>query len=97
LNPWIEFEDSNGLGFCQPDALVVFEKTVLLVEAKLTWVDCVWDELHNLYKPLLEEIYQKEVSCIAACKWALKNDVKDLWDLVLNPKPDRVWHYIPGR
>lgn len=94
---WIEFEDENGLGFCQPDAFVVFDKLVILVEAKLTWVDCVWEELHGLYRPLLQELFQRPVTCIAACKWAPRNDIESWLDVLVEPKEDYTWHFIPGR
>lgn len=94
---WIEFEDSNGFGFCQPDAFVVFDNLVILVEAKLTWVDCVWEELDGLYKPLLENIYSRPVASVAACKWAPCNDLDSWLDVLIDPKPRYTWHYIPGR
>lgn len=35
IGPWFRFEDANGPGLAQPDALIVTDAYVLVVEAKL--------------------------------------------------------------
>lgn len=54
--PWFEFEDSRGLGRCQPDFLLGLpsgEKFIL--ECKLTSTLQAWPQLCGLYVPVVEE------------------------------------------
>ncbi len=54
--PWIEFEDSNGVGFAQPDYLVYAESALWIIEAKLTHVPEALLQLQGLYSPLCGDI-----------------------------------------
>lgn len=49
------------MGYAQPDAFVLLENKVLLLEAKLTQSDQAEAQCTKLYVPLLERIYGRPV------------------------------------
>lgn len=52
-NPWLEFEDSNGYGWAQPDFVCQRSDGLLIVvEIKLTETLDLRQELEDLYLPL---------------------------------------------
>ena len=57
LNPWIRFEDKNGWGWAQPDALLFSKKALYIFECKRTESTTGWVQLYSLYSPLLEHLY----------------------------------------
>lgn len=66
---WIKFEDSNGLGFAQPDILYPLGDTLFIIESKYTWVPEATSQISLLYRPLLECIYPTaKIEGIVACK-----------------------------
>lgn len=51
---WLEFQDQNGRGYCQPDILLkLAPRTVLILEAKYTWTLEGHQQLENLYRPVV--------------------------------------------
>lgn len=66
---WIRFEDANGLGWAQPDVLLVRKNRVNIFECKLTETNTAWAQLIDLYSPLLRFIYpEEELRRIQVCK-----------------------------
>lgn len=65
---WFEFQDSNGRGFCQPDLLTQLGETLVVLEAKYSWVPEGQTQIEYLYKPVLEKVYEKRVIGIVVCK-----------------------------
>lgn len=57
--PWFYYKDEKHSGYCQPDFLYFPNKTktIVIVEAKLTWTPVVENELRELYSPVLEFVY----------------------------------------
>lgn len=65
---WWEFEDANGGGWCQTDLLLVGSGSVLVLEAKLSWVMQGHSQIELLYKPVLEMALGKPVLGVVVCK-----------------------------
>jgi len=101
LGQWLSFRDANGWGLAQPDAYVVMERSVLLLEVKLTLTDSAWPQLELLYRPLLEKIYGKPVTTVQVCKklrgFLPEGMVEDLVCFCGDAKAGRwVWHTLEG-
>lgn len=55
---WIEYEtDKKGLRYCQPDAIIIFDKYILIVEIKLSHTRAGKAKLKLLYKKVAEKIW----------------------------------------
>jgi hypothetical protein len=93
---WFEFRDRNGVGCCQPDHFVLFERVVLLVECKLSERDEAWGQMHKLYKPVLEFYFKRPVVCVQACRF-LKSGrglIYKIQDALARPWEDHLWHLL---
>lgn len=53
LGPWYRFVDLDGIGNCQPDAIVAFDDFDLIVEAKSSHTRAAWQQLVQLYHPVV--------------------------------------------
>ena len=53
--PWFEFEDDRGVGWCAPDFLITVDNTLVVVECKLTVTDKAVEKFEGLYKPVLQQ------------------------------------------
>ena len=97
---WILFADSNGLGWAQPDAYVLWDDLLLLMEAKLTQNKDADAQLLSLYLPLLRRIYQVPILCLQVCKnlrTAPPKLVDGPEDLLSCPGPGvHTWHFLGG-
>ena len=81
---WYHFEDKRGLGWCQPDIIILPDgdrKFILVIECKLKATRKAWVQLNYLYRPILERLYpQVEVRLVQVVK-NLNKDLKlDLVD-----------------
>ena len=98
LGQWFLFCDSKGTGWAQPDAFIVGEERILLVEAKLTQTDTATAQLLSLYLPILRKVYGLPVLCLMACKnlnYVPKRLVDSPEALLRSPGPGVfTWHYI---
>lgn len=67
---WFEFEDSNGLGWCQPDLLTwwVGLGAVVVVEVKYTWVPEAHSQLELLYRPVVELALGAQMIGVVVCR-----------------------------
>lgn len=66
---WFEYEDSNGLGYCQPDLIVKLpDRTWGVIEVKYTWVPEAHLQIEALYLPVIEAARQEPVCGVVACK-----------------------------
>jgi hypothetical protein len=81
---WIEYIDCKGLGWCQPDILIVprsKKRPIVIIECKLTATSRAKHKLLYTYKPVIENIYpDRDVRLVQVCK----NLTKDIKDLLLN-------------
>lgn len=68
--PWINFQDKNGPGWAQPDFLIEFpfSDAILILESKYTWVREAYSQIEQLYKPLIQHIYNKPAFGIVVAK-----------------------------
>lgn len=65
---WWEFEDANGLGWCQTDLLLEGRESALVLEAKLSWVMQGHSQLELLYRPVVELALGKPMLGVVVCK-----------------------------
>ena len=81
---WYQFEDRRGLGWCQPDIIILpnrNRKFLLVIECKLKATRKAWVQLNYLYRPILERPYpQIEVRLVQVVKNLNKNLKLDLVD-----------------
>jgi len=63
---WIEYEDANGRGCAQPDLYIVGLGQTICVECKLTQNTAGQRQITDLYRPLLERLYQAPVLGVVA-------------------------------
>lgn len=70
LGAWLRFEDEGGLGWAQPDAVVLIPGWTLLFECKRTESGRAWVQLRQLYKPLYEKLEGQPIMCIQVCKYS---------------------------
>ncbi len=81
---WYQFEDRRGLGWCQPDIIILpnrNRKFLLVIECKLKATRKAWVQLNYLYRPILERLYpQIEVRLVQVVKNLNKNLKLDLVD-----------------
>lgn len=67
-NQWVQFEDANGPGQCEPDAFLVTPEEVLIFEVKLTACRYGFEQLEGLYAPLLGHLFKRPVRCLQIAK-----------------------------
>jgi len=98
VGQWILFSDSKGTNWAQPDLYLVMEKSILLVECKLTQSDEAVPQLLSLYLPLLRHIYNMPIVCLQVChnlRYVPKKFVSGPLELIANPGPGvHTWHYV---
>ncbi len=98
LKQWILFTDENGVGWAQPDAYIITEQRILLIEAKLTQTDSATPQLLALYLPLLRHIFvDVPIVCLQVCqnlRYVPKKFVESPQELLANPGPGvYTWHF----
>lgn len=65
---WIEYQDINGLGYAQPDIFIVQDEVLHLLEVKRTQTTAGWEQMEDLYEPLLQHIYGLPVHKCLVCQ-----------------------------
>jgi hypothetical protein len=68
---WLEFCDSNGRGYCQPDILLkLSHQCLLILEAKYTWTWEGHQQLENLYRPVVRAALRGtwQILTVQVCK-----------------------------
>ncbi len=66
--PWFEFSDRNGPGWCQPDLVLEGKDSVLVLEAKFSWVASGHSQIGLLYRPVLQKALGKPVLGMVVCR-----------------------------
>ena len=76
---WYSFEDRRGLGWCQPDIIILpsrNRKYILVIECKLKATKKAWIQLNYLYRPIMERLYpQVDIRLVQVVK-NLNKDLK---------------------
>ena len=74
---WYAFEDRRGLGWCQPDIIILpnrNRKYILVIVCKLKATKKAWVQLNYLYRPIMERLYpQVEIRLVQVVKNLNKN------------------------
>ena len=74
---WYAFEDRRGLGWCQPDIIILpnrNRKYILVIECKLKATKKAWVQLNYLYRPIMERLYpQIDIRLVQVVKNLNKN------------------------
>jgi len=72
---WFEFEDKSGVRYCQIDVIYpVSRRLFAVVEVKYTLVDRAYDQLLDLYGPVVEAAYNTRVGLVAVFKNTRQSD-----------------------
>jgi hypothetical protein len=66
--PWLEYVDSAGRGFAQPDFVIKLGGALVVLECKYTWTPEGHTQVERLYKPLLERLEGLPVVGVQVCK-----------------------------
>jgi hypothetical protein len=102
---WFEFEDANGLGWCQTDFILRRGDLLVVLECKHTWTPDGFRQLHGLYLPVVERWSGREVLGIQVCKRLVPGDLGLIfgeledavrWAKLSSPKGRVVWHCVGG-
>ena len=64
---WWEFCDRNGPGMCQTDFIIPGRSHVLILESKNTWTDGAWEQLYELYRPVVGKALGLTPLCVQIC------------------------------
>lgn len=93
---WFEYYDNNGRGYCQIDHYLVFNEQVLVLECKLTQTSVAWGQMHELYKPVLEHMYKRPVTCVQVCKHVVDRTptISELSEALAKPGSYFLWHRL---
>jgi hypothetical protein len=78
LGRWFEFEDKNGLGYCQPDVIVAMTKYVVVGECKLTETQQGRNQIEYLYKPILSYFFHREVKGVVISRHLTRETQREL-------------------
>jgi len=89
---WIYFRDACGRGYAQPDFYVLRMDCVLVFECKLSQCANAFSQINELYRPLLERLYELPVVAVQVCKF-LSEEPKILAEFP-NPVSESTWHYV---
>lgn len=66
---WFEFEDASGLRYCQTDLLFPLSlRLMAIIEVKYTFTTHAYDQLLDLYKPVVEAAYNIPVGLVVVYK-----------------------------
>lgn len=65
----ILFTDESGPGWCELDNLILADRTVIVIEAKLTYTPTAFSQIAKLYEPLCEYLWpDRIVQRMQVCK-----------------------------
>lgn len=64
---WLEFRDALGLGWAQPDLLLVLPSLVVVLECKYSWVAEGHQQVER-YLPLVEKVWGLPARGMVVCK-----------------------------
>ena len=95
---WIEFRDSRGTGFAQPDFFLAGPHSTIVLESKLTETDGGYSQIAALYRPLLRHIFSRPVVGILVCKTLIRRPER----LIISPaavldtteEATYLWHFL---
>lgn len=69
------------------------DSLVILIECKLTQTNRAWPQMRELYKPILELVYEKPVVCIQACR-NVRDPDSNIVAHINRAKDGDTWHYV---
>jgi hypothetical protein len=65
---WYEYLADGQRGFCQPDVVVPFERSLLVLECKLKNIEQARGQLIQLYVPVLRACYSRDVRAVVVSR-----------------------------
>ncbi len=65
---WFIYRADGKVGYCQPDFLLRGKSELAVLEAKLTDIEAAWEQLQQLYRPVLEKCYDRRAYCIVVSR-----------------------------
>lgn len=61
LRPWLRYKQKGEVKKCQPDALLISDAHITIIEIKYSTTARAWHQLSTLYKPVIERAYRVPV------------------------------------
>lgn len=74
--PWLEYLDSSGLHWCQPDYLWM-QPPAVVFECKLSWTMVGHLQIEELYAPIVEHLWKVPVLGIVVSRHLTKDTPRD--------------------
>jgi hypothetical protein len=68
MTPWIRYQNSDGIFYCQPDAIVEDEERVFVFEVKARHCIEAWFQLRHLYSPVIRKLTGKDPLLVEVTK-----------------------------
>ncbi len=65
---WWEYCDFSGIRYCQTDFLIFGKKSILVLEAKNTYSEEAWEQLENLYLPVVSRAEGRSAYGVQICR-----------------------------
>ncbi len=102
VHPWIEFEDDNGYGLCQPDVVLLDPFIIFECKARFSYRQA-YRELRTLYGPVVVALWGEErlgPKLVQVCRH-LKTSarratvVRNFAELVRSDKELITWRWSP--
>lgn len=98
--PWLRFEGSSGVHWCQPDGILFnLELGVLtIVEVKYQHTTDAWWQMRKLYEPVLRKLFPEElweIKVLEVVKW-FDPDVRWPEPIRMLSNPGLAQHLEPG-
>ena len=98
VGQWIEFQDSNGFGYAQPDVFLPGPYSTLVFESKLKETLSGHEQIEHLYRPLLRHIFARPVVGILVTRTIIQSPahlIQHPGELLDETKElTHVWHWL---
>lgn len=100
--PWFQFRDAKGMGWCQPDILVITDSYILVIECKRTYTEEGITKLLHLYRPVIRKALKNEdIRLLLICHNLLpsaQNVVSSLKEgIEYGKETPAVWRFEPPK
>lgn len=66
--PCFHFHNHSSDRLCYPDALLVSESLVLIIEIKTRHTTDAWFQLRKLYYPVVSKVYEQPIKLLEVCR-----------------------------
>jgi hypothetical protein len=95
-NPWFMYKDKNGIGYCSPDFIWLTQSFRIILECKLANWQEAWEQLDELYIPVLSMVFNEPIIPIVMVKHVQNGCpiVEKITEAVAHARDKPVVHWI---